>query len=322
MKLKDMKSNETKTVECVILNVEEKETKNKDKFLLLMVSDGETQRVLRKWNEKKESFPFAAGQVVLAEIQTEEYKGELTYIAKNLTASSAPASKFVPSAPVEAEKMYQFLYKIADRCGVYAKTVKRILADNKQKLMVCAAGKSMHHNIRAGLLYHTYRMVKTVAFIASSVYNKEPSMLPGCRNVNIELLVAGTILHDLGKLWCMDTNELGASEYTPKEKLMGHLFIGAELAGKYAREDGVDEENVMLLQHLILSHHGEYAYQTVAIPALPEALILHHVDMIDSRMYMFEIQEAELEPGTMAASAYPGLSQNVYRPTWRVPEGK
>lgn len=322
MKLKDIKPGETKVVECAILNVEERETKNKDKFLMLAVSDGDSQKMLKKWNERKETFQFAAGQVVLAEVQAEEYKGELTYVIKNLTASSADVRQFIPSAPIDAEKMYKFLYQTAGRCGVYAKTAQRLLQDNKEKLLVCAAGKSMHHNLCGGLLYHTYRMVKTVAFIASSVYNKEPSMLPGCRNLNIELLVAGTILHDFGKLWCIETNTIGASEYTTKEKLMGHLFLGAEVAGKYAREDGVGEEDVMLLQHLILAHHGEYEYQTVAVPAVPEAMILHYVDMIDSRMYMFETQEAALEPGTMAQAAYLGLGQNVYRPTWRVAEEK
>ena len=78
MKLKDIKPGETKVVECAILNVEERETKNKDQFLMLAVSDGDSQKMLKKWNERKETFQFAAGQVVLAEVQAEEYKGELT----------------------------------------------------------------------------------------------------------------------------------------------------------------------------------------------------------------------------------------------------
>ena len=88
-------------------------------------------------------------------------------------------------------------------------------------------------------------------------------MLKGCRDINTELLVAGCILHDIGKLWELDTNEFGASDYTVKGNLMGHSFIGAELAGKTARELGVDEENVMLLQHVILSHHGKYEWGAV-----------------------------------------------------------
>lgn len=319
MKIKELKAGMTGTVECIVMGIEEKETKSKDMFLNITVSDGESQDVLKKWNEKKDSFPYKEGRVILAEVKAEAYNGGVSYIIKNIVESSADPRQFIVSAPVDAEAMFQFLLKTAGKCGVYAKTVTRILTDNKEKLLTWGAARSMHHNISGGLLYHTYRMTKTAAYI-TSVYNKEPSMLKNCRDINTELLVAGTIVHDIGKLQCLDTNMFGASEYTVKEKLMGHLFLGAELVGKYAREDKMKEEDVMLLQHMILAHHGVYEYQTVALAAIPEAMILHHIDMIDSRMYMFEVQESELEPGTMSQNAYLGLSQNVYRPSWRIPK--
>jgi len=102
---------------------------------------------------------------------------------------------------------------------------------------------------------------------------------------------------------------------------MGHAFIGAELAGRVAREEGLDEEDIMLLQHLILSHHGKHEYEAVTVPAIPEALVLHHIDMIDSYMYQFETQAEGLKPGEMSGKVF-GLDQRVYRPTWRVPQKK
>ena len=77
----------------------------------------------------------------------------------------------------------------------------------------------------------------------------------------------------------------------------------------------------MLLQHLILSHHGKYEYQAVAVPAIPEAMILHHIDCIDAEMYQFEVQEEALNPGELSARVY-GLEQKVYRPSWRVTQAK
>lgn len=315
MKLKEMKIGTSGTAECIILGIEEKTNKNNGVYLNVSVCDGESQVTAKKWNESKSSFPFREGQVILAEMKAEDYKGDANYIIKNITESSADPAQFIPAAPVKAEVMYNFLLKTAERCGVYAGVVKRILLDNKDKLLVWSAGKVIHHNIRAGLLYHTYRMTKTAAYL-TSVYNKEPSMLRNCRNINTELLVAGTILHDIGKLWELDTNEFGNAEYTVKGALMGHAFIGAEIAGRYARAEKLSDEDTMLLQHLILSHHGRFEYQAVAMPAIPEAMILHHIDCIDADMYQFEVQEEELKPGEMSARVF-GLEQKVYRPSWK-----
>lgn len=318
MKLKEMKVNTTGTVECIIMGIEEKTNKNNGVYLTLTICDGENQVTAKKWNENKDAFLFKEGQVILAEIKAEEYKGDMNYIIKNIVESSADPVHFIPAAPVNAEAMYDFLMKMAGRCGVYAGTTKKILKDNKEKLLIWSAGKVIHHNIRGGLLYHTYRMAKMAAYL-TSVYNKEPSMLKNCRNINTELLVAGTILHDIGKLWELDTNEFGNSEYTVRGTLMGHAFIGAELVGRYARGEKLPEEDMMLLQHLILAHHGRYEYQAIAMPAIPEAMILHHLDTLDADMYQFEVQEEALKPGEMSAKVY-GLEQKVYRPSWRVPQ--
>ena len=210
MKIKEIKTNGIGTVEGIVIALEEKANKNNSSFINMTVSDGETQVVAKVWNADLETFKFKTGQAVLVELKMEEYKGQKSYIAREITASSADPALFICGAPVKSEEMYNFLYKTAGRCGVYASTVKKILDDNKDHLMFWGAGKAVHHNIRGGLLYHTYRMTKTAAYI-TSVYNKEPSMLKGCRDINTELLVAGCILHDIGKLWELDTNEFGAS---------------------------------------------------------------------------------------------------------------
>lgn len=314
MKLKELEKGNSGVVECIITKVEEKETKSGGTYVNIAVSDGESQAVAKVWNESAATFQFQEGSVVFATLRAEEYNGNTTYVVKEITESSADPGMFVIAAPVNAEAMYKFLWKVAGKCGVYAKTVQDILKDNKENLIVWGAGHSMHHNIRGGLLYHTYRMVKTVAYIASS-YNKEPSMYKTeGKLLNNELLIAGTILHDIGKLWELDTNSLGESEYTPKGVMMGHLYLGAEAVGKYGRANKLDEEDLMLLQHMILSHHGQYEYQTVAIPAIPEAVILHHIDMIDSKLYQMEVKKNDVQPGALSERVF-GLGQRVYRPT-------
>ena len=173
MKIKEIKTNGIGTVEGIVIALEEKANKNNSSFINMTVSDGETQVVAKVWNADLETFKFKTGQAVLVELKMEEYKGQKSYVAREITASSADPALFICGAPVKSEEMYNFLYKTAGRCGVYASTVKKILDDNKDHLMFWGAGKAVHHNIRGGLLYHTYRMTKTAAYI-TSVYNKEP----------------------------------------------------------------------------------------------------------------------------------------------------
>ena len=183
-------------VEGVVIALEEKANKNNSSFINMTVSDGETQVVAKVRNADLETFKFKTGQAVLVELKMEEYKGQKSYVAREITPSSADPALFICGAPVKSEEMYNFLYKTAGRCGVYASTVKKILDDNKDHLMFWGAGKAVHHNIRGGLLYHTYRMTKTAAYI-TSVYNKEPSMLKGCRDINTEHQMVFVVVKNL-----------------------------------------------------------------------------------------------------------------------------
>lgn len=319
MKIREIPVNGTGTVEGIILSVEEKVTKVNDSYLKIGFGDGDQKISVKKWNSSLKDFPFKKGSVVFMTLRADSYDGGVSYSARDeIVESHSDPGQFIATAPVPPEAMFNFLLKTGERCGPYAGVVTKILTDCKSKLLVWSGGKKIHHNLRGGLLYHMYRMTKCAAYIAN-VYNKCPSMLPGCRDINTELLVAGTILHDIGKLEEMETDSVGEADYTPKGAMMGHLFIGAEIVGRYARSLKLDEESTMLLQHMILSHHGLYEYQTVAVPAIPEAVILHSLDMMDSRLYQFEAVAADLEPGTMS-ERIPSLGAPVYRPSWRIPE--
>lgn len=320
MKIKELKHGEIGTVECIITEIEEKSNSNNGIFLNVKFSDGDVSEIGKKWNTKIVDFPFSVGQCVFMELKKELYKQNDSYIIRDVVESSSNPDEFICGSPVEDERMFSFLIRNADRCGVYADVVKKILNDNKEKLLYWGAAQSVHHNIKGGLLYHTYRMVKAAAYVAN-VYNTNPGMIPNTRVINTELLVAGTILHDIGKLWSLETNKLGESEYTPQGTLLGHLAIGFSVFTEYAKKENLNDEDIMLMQHMILSHHGLYEYGTTSIPAIPEAMILHHIDMIDSKIYQFEVNADTVEPGCVTAKVF-ALGQKVYRPTWRLPENE
>jgi len=117
--------------------------------------------------------------------------------------------------------------------------------------------------------------------------------------LNADLLLAGVILHDLGKLRELDADEMGVvQDYTVEGKLLGHLVRGVADIEEAGRACGVGENTVLLLQHMVLSHHGKTEYGSPVPPRFPEAEVLHTLDTLDSRLYeMLEALQRTVEGG-------------------------
>lgn len=140
------------------------------------------------------------------------------------------------------------------------------------KYSKAAAASSLHHNFGGGLIEHVLNMIK----IAVSVVERHPEL-------DKELLIAGCILHDIGKV-----NELKATttiEYTIEGHLLGHITIGQKMINDWI--DKLENFPVILKQkilHMVLSHHGKKEWGSPVEPLLPEAIVLHHIDNLDSKI--------------------------------------
>lgn len=134
------------------------------------------------------------------------------------------------------------------------------------------AASKIHHSYRGGLAEHTLGMAK----LAEEVAGLYPQL-------NRDLLLAGVLVHDLGK-----TAELGglvSSEYTEEGKLIGHISIGHGWLMEVAQQAGLEKsEEAILLRHMILSHHGKMEYGSPVMPEIPEAEALFLIDNMDARM--------------------------------------
>lgn len=157
-----------------------------------------------------------------------------------------------------------------------------LFADEKTTRQFCTAPAAMtnHHAYRGGLLEHCLSMCRVAVGLAEHYDAYYPGL------VNRGLLLAGVILHDFAKVW-----ELSYSRkfnYTSPGRLVGHIPMGSELVGRVASRSKrpISEDLQMHLQHLVLSHHGEMEYGAPITPKTAEAVLLHEVDMIDSRMNM------------------------------------
>lgn len=199
--------------------------------------------------------------------------------------------EFVPAAPLKGAFMYE---EILEHIKVIQDEEIRILVETiftgyKEQLMYYPAAKSNHHAIKGGLLYHILRMLKTG--------EKLVSVYP----VSKDLLYAGIILHDIEKINEMDADELGIVEsYSRDGQLLGHIIQGILRIEKTAVELGVTEEKYKLIQHMILSHHYHPEYGSPKKPMIPEAELLHYIDMIDARMYDMAKVLDQIDGGTFS----------------------
>ena len=165
------------------------------------------------------------------------------------------------------------------------------------------AGKSMHHSFVGGLLMHTLYMVRTADYLAK-LY--EPV-------IDRSLLLAGTLLHDFAKCDEFVTSSLGlVTEYSVRGQLLGHLVMGAQAAAEAAGELGVPEEKSTLLQHMLLSHHGEPEFGAAVRPMCAESELLSMIDLIDSRMEIYQESLEDVPAGQFSKRVF-ALDKKIYR---------
>ena len=172
-----------------------------------------------------------------------------------------------------------------------------------EALAAIPAAKSVHHAFLGGLLMHTANMMKIADFLAG--------MYP--ETIDRSLLLCGTLLHDMAKEREFVFSQLGlATDYSVKGQLLGHLVMGAQEAAETAQRLGVPEEKSVLLQHLILSHHGEPEFGAAVRPLCAEAELLSLIDSVDSRMEIYRETYETMEPGTFSPRIF-ALEKKIFR---------
>lgn len=155
--------------------------------------------------------------------------------------------------------------------------LERIFSHEEVELHLKAApaGKKLHHNWVGGLLEHILSVAVISDFLSSHYHE-----------VDRDMLISGALLHDIGKIYELSYDR--GFDYTDGGKLIGHIVIGSDLVSRVARETNLlTEEKEMLLKHIILSHHGELEYGSPKRPKTLEALIIHFVENMDSKVNAF-----------------------------------
>lgn len=196
-------------------------------------------------------------------------------------------SDFVPSAEYSGEMMYGEILNVIDtfRDGDLRKITRALLEENKERLLYWPAAFKLHHAMRGGLLYHTLTILK----MAKPICEIYPS-------IDRDLLFSGIILHDIAKLQEYEVGETGVAEsYSIKGNLLGHLVMGAMEIDRKAKELGIPEKTAVLLEHMLISHHGEPEFGAAVRPLFIEAEVLCQLDTLDATLFEMAHSIGEVE---------------------------
>jgi 3'-5' exoribonuclease len=161
------------------------------------------------------------------------------------------------------------------------------------------AAKTLHHAYIGGLLDHVVSLFRSCDLMCSNY-----------PQVNRDLLLTGAFLHDIGKIHELTYNR--SFSYTTKGQLLGHMIIELEmLQAKLALQPNFPDELKTLIEHLIISHHGQYDFGSPKLPMFPEALMLHYLDDLDSKM---EAMRAHFEREAGFDSPWTSYNASLGRP--------
>jgi 3'-5' exoribonuclease len=262
--------------------------RNANLYLLAQLRDRSGVISGLMWNVVEESMaPVQAGDFVRAKGKVQLYQGGLQIILTHVQPvppGSFDLVDFEQSATESVEKMMSRLREIllAIDDPPLRTLMECFLVDDAlmNAFSTAPAGVKTHHAYRGGLLEHVLNILETAVRIAD--------LYP---SIDLNLLLAGIFLHDLGKVREMSYD--ASFLYTDEGQLLGHILIAIEILNEKIKQVGEQtgepfpEETALRLKHMIASHHGEYAFGSPKLPMTPEAIALCHLDNLDAKVHEF-----------------------------------
>jgi len=309
MRLDEMKLDDRFTGFFILKNVFLKVTNSGKPYLSCSLADASMMVEAKVWDYAGPIGPADEGKVAKVQGQMQEFKGapqiKVERIRLATEQDTYDLADLVPVAPIDRDAAYDRLQAIADSLEDrdYAAVCRMFLSRYGERLQKMPAAKSVHHSFVGGLLMHTVYMLETAEFLAG--------LYAGV--IDRSLLLAGTMLHDIAKIKEFTVSDLGmVTEYSVKGQLLGHLVMGAQEVAQISAELGISEEKSVLLQHMLLSHHGQPEFGAAVVPMCAEAELLSYIDNIDAKMEVYRENLEKTEPGTFSPRIF-ALEKRIYR---------
>lgn len=292
-KLIEYKLNDKVEDYFLIKKAEVRKTKNGDDFLSLTIADRSGELSGNFWNIDEETKKtITDGVVARVTGSIKEFNNKLQVNVEQISLAQdgeAPqVSDFVKRAPVDESDMRDqvndLLLQIEN--PTWNKIVRDLFKKYDKKFFSQPAAVKNHHAFLGGLAFHSL----TIANLARSIAEIYPQL-------DRSLLFAGALLHDLGKV--IELSGPVATSYTMQGTLIGHITLIDEQIAISASELEIDleDQDLVVLRHVVLAHHGLMEYGSPVMPMIREAVVLHQLDEIDANQQMLDSHLDATEPG-------------------------
>lgn len=249
---------------------------------------------------------FTIGNVVLIEGEIIKYKESLqmkVLSGEKVDINEIDVAKFIKAPPVPKEELIKrFNAHVDSISNEDCKKILNYLINRlSPNLFDYPAAVSVHHDYASGLLMHTVSMADVGLFLADYY-----------PNINKDILLTGILLHDMGK--CIEFEGPVIYKYSLQGKLLGHISIMASEIRHAAEELELTGETPILLEHMVLAHHGQHEFGSPVLPLTKEALLLSLIDNIDSKMVILEKALENVNEGEFSAKIFPLDNRSFYKP--------
>lgn len=281
---------------ALVTAVSVRPTKTGKDYLDLELTTREGVLKAKKWSATEADKSIKVGDVIKGNAKINVYQGSLSLVLSDMVPVSVDPSEFKLTVIEPVDSLVDEFYGYVE--AIENENLKTIVLDLlskdeiKDNFFKHPAAKSCHHAEENGLLYHTTRMLRAANALVD-VYNKITKV------VDRDLIFAGIIFHDMGKIKEMAMTPAGNGEYT-KYALIGHIVMGAIEVSRYADKGMISEETAFQLEHIILAHHGKLEYGSPVVPATPEAVLVSMVDNLDAKLFACQNDMLRIQPGEIA----------------------
>lgn len=283
-----------------VSDIKEGTTANGENFISLKIYDNEDKIDVKIWQTSQDEIDEVGirnGSFVVAKGKCQLFRDSKQFnvdkqdkiMIRKVVDGEFNISEYMPIAPIDYEEIKQYIKNGIEQINdlELRNFVSSIFNDYGDKIISYPASINVHHDYLNGLGYHIYRMLSS-ALALRTVYKN---------HVDFDYVIAGVILHDIGKVNCYKVSEMGMPEdYTLENSLIGHISIGLLMIEPYE----LSENKKNLIRHLLLSHHGRPEFGAVVTPMFIEAQLLHHIDIMDASITIMEVELDKLNPGEIS----------------------
>ncbi|SDO30021.1 3'-5' exoribonuclease YhaM [Alkalicoccus daliensis] len=275
-------------------------------FLTLHFTDKTGEIEAKMWGiTPEDEAKYISGTVTQVSGDIQDFRGNRQLRLKTIRKpdKEMKAEDFMPSAPMAKEIMLeqvnQYLFEMSN--AKIQRITRHLFKKHQQAFSVSPAATKNHHEYVSGLLYHVLSMLELARGIADQYVS-----------LNRDLLYAGVILHDMAKV--RELSGPMGTQYTLEGKLLGHISIMVSEVDEASKELGIEGEEVLVLQHMILSHHSKGEWGSPKPPMVKEAEILHMIDNIDAKMNMMDRALDRTQPGEFSERIFAMDQRSFYKP--------